>query len=86
MNRADRLVSDDTELGREKEHTRKALQVNVYLDWMLADSRASDQLHSGQEEGEEVRVGDEEEKEIEQRVPAAIMAPEVPCVPVVKKK
>ena len=28
MNREDRLVSDETELGREKEHIRKALQVN----------------------------------------------------------
>ena len=31
MNRADRLVSDETELQREKDHTRKALQVNGYL-------------------------------------------------------
>ena len=38
MNRADRLVSDVTELVREKEHIRKALYVNGYLDWMLVDS------------------------------------------------
>ena len=33
MNRADRLKSDETELGREKEHIRKTLQLNGYLDW-----------------------------------------------------
>ena len=32
MNRADRLVSDEIELQREKDHIRKALQVNGYLD------------------------------------------------------
>ena len=37
MNRVDRLVSDETELWREKEHIRKALQVNGYLDWILTD-------------------------------------------------
>ena len=31
MNRADRLVSDETDLGREKEHIRKALQVKGYI-------------------------------------------------------
>ena len=28
MNRVDRLVSDENEVGREKEHIRKALQVH----------------------------------------------------------
>ena len=54
MNRADRLVSDETELGREKEHITKALQLNGYQDWMLVDSWVSDKLDPGQEErGEE---------------------------------
>ena len=39
MNRADRLVSEKTELEKEKDHIRKALKVNGYLDWMLADAR-----------------------------------------------
>ena len=39
-----RLVTDESELGREKEHTRK--------DWMLADSHMSDQSDPGQEEEE----------------------------------
>ena len=51
MNRADRLVSDETELGKETEHIRKALQVNSYPDWMLVDSQLSDQLDPEQEEG-----------------------------------
>ena len=86
MNRTDRLVSDETELGREKEHIRNALQVNAYPDWMLADSWVSDQLDPGQEEGAFVIEGEEEEKEVEQIVPATTMEPEVPCVPVAKKK
>ena len=53
MNRVDRLVSDETELGRDKEHKRKALQVNGYPNWTLADSGMADQLDAGQEEGEE---------------------------------
>ena len=36
MNRVDRFVSDETELGREKEHIRKALQVNGYPDWKVS--------------------------------------------------
>ena len=67
-NRADRLVSDEMELGMEKEHIRKALQVNGYPDWMLADSRMSDQLYPGQEEEEEVKEGEDEKKEVVQRV------------------
>ena len=47
LNRADRMVSDGIELGREKDHMRKALQVNGYLDWMLADARMLDQLDPG---------------------------------------
>ena len=43
MNRVDRMVSDETELWREKVHIRKALQVNGYLDWMVADAWMSDQ-------------------------------------------
>ena len=42
MNRADRLVNDETELATEKEHIRKAFQVNSSLDYMLADSRVCD--------------------------------------------
>ena len=38
MNRADRLVSKETELGREKDHIRQALKVNGYLDWMVVDA------------------------------------------------
>ena len=37
MKRADKLVSEETELGREKGHIGKALKVNGYPDWMLAD-------------------------------------------------
>ena len=51
MNRVDRLVSEETELGREKEHIRNALHVNGYLDWMLADSCASNESDSVQEGG-----------------------------------
>ena len=79
MNRADRLVSDKNELEKEKEHIMKALQVNGYPDWMLADSWVSDQLDPGQEEGEQVREGKEKEKEVELRVLATTMAPQVPC-------
>ena len=82
MNRSDRLVSDKTELGRDKVHVRNALQVNSYPDWMLTDSQMSDPLDPGQEEGE----GEEEEKEVEQRGPATTMAPEGPHGPVAKKK
>ena len=60
MNRVDRLVSDETELGREKKHIRKALQVNGYPDWMLVDSRMSDQLYPGQEEEVDVKEGEDE--------------------------
>ena len=45
MNRAKKLVNDETELGREKDHIRKELQVNGYPD------QISDQLDPGQEEG-----------------------------------
>ena len=48
-------MSDETELRREKEHTRKALQVKGYLDWILVDSWVSDQLNQGQEGREEVK-------------------------------
>ena len=68
MNMVDRLVSEETELGREKDHIRKALRVNRYPDWMLADSRMSDQCDPGQEEREDVRKGEDEEKEVEQSV------------------
>ena len=44
MNRTDRLVSDETELGWGKEHIRKALQVNGYPDWMLADLHVPNQM------------------------------------------
>ena len=40
----------------------------------------------GQEEGEGVKEGGEEEIEVEQRLPSTTMALEVPCVLVVKKK
>ena len=83
MKSADRLVSEDTELGREKDHIRKTLTVNGYPDWMLADSWMSDQWDPGQEEEKEVKEGEDEEKELEQRVPATTMAPQVP---VTKKK
>ena len=43
MNSADRLVSEETEFGKEKDHIRKALRMNGYLDWMLADSQMFDQ-------------------------------------------
>ena len=52
MNRADRLVSYEPELGWEKENIRKVLLGNVYPDWMLVDSQMSDQLDPGQEEEE----------------------------------
>ena len=55
--RAHRLVSEKTELGREKDHIRKALRVNGYPDWMLADSWMSGQCDPGQEEREDVREG-----------------------------
>ena len=86
MNRVDRMVSDETELGREKEYTRKALQVTDYSDRMLAESQMSDQLDPGQEEEEDVKERKDEEKEVEQRVPATSKAPEGPWVPVAKKK
>ena len=87
MDRADRMmVTDETELGREKEHIRKALKVNGYLDWMLADSQLSDQLYPGQEEDEDVKEGEDEEKEVEQSVPATTMAPEGPWIPRAKTK
>ena len=66
MNRADRLVSDQTEFGREKEHTRKALKVNEYLDWVLAISHLSDQLDSVHDGAEEEKGVEEEAKEVEQ--------------------
>ena len=34
--------------------------------------------------GGEVKEGEEEEKEVERRVPATTMAPEIPSVPLVK--
>ena len=52
VSRADRLVSDEMELRREKEHIRKALWVNSCPDWMLVDLHASDQLDLVQEERE----------------------------------
>ena len=53
MNRADRLVSGETELKKEREHIRKALQINGYPDWMLGDSWLADQQNPGVEENEE---------------------------------
>ena len=85
MNRADRLVSDETELRREKDHIRKALQVNGYPDWMLADDRMSDQLDPGQAKGVDGKEGVEVKDEVEQRVPPTT-ALEGPCAPVAKKK
>ena len=41
MNRADKFVNDETELGRKKKHMRKVLQVNSCPDWMLVDSWVS---------------------------------------------
>ena len=84
MNRADRLVSEETELGRERDHIRQALKVNGYPDWMLVDSRMSDQWDSVEEE-EDGRDG-KEEKEVKQRAPATAKSPEGPRVPVTKKK
>ena len=52
MNRVDRLVSDETEFRREKDHIRKALQVNSYPDWMLVDDQMS--YKSDPAQGEEV--------------------------------
>ena len=71
-------MGDETELRREKVHTGKALQVNMYsyLDWMLADSHASDQSDPVQEEEEEEKEVGEEEKEVDQRVATTTMAPE----------
>ena len=40
VNRPDRLVSEETELEKEKDNIRKALKINEYPDWML--SRCSD--------------------------------------------
>ena len=45
---------------------------------MLADSYASDQSHPVQEDLEEEKVGEEEDAEVEQRVPATTTAPEAP--------
>ena len=72
------------ELGREKEHIRKALQVNAYLHWMLEDSWMSDQSYSGQEEEEDVKEGEDEKNEVEQRLPTTSKAFEGPRVPVTK--
>ena len=83
---ADRLVSEETELGNEKDHIRQVLKVNGYPDWMLVDSRMSDQWDPREEEEEEVREGEEEDKEVKQRVPATTKSPEGPRVPVTKKK
>ena len=79
MNKADRLVSDETELQREKDHIRKALQVNGYPDWMMVKDRMLDQLDPAQDEGVE------EKDEVEQRVPPTTTALEGPCAPVAKK-
>ena len=38
MNRAYRLVSNENELGRGKEHIKTVLQVSRYPNWMLVDS------------------------------------------------
>ena len=46
----------------------------------------SDQLDPGQEEGEDVKEGEEKEKKVEHRVPATTMAPASLHVPVAKKK
>ena len=85
MNSADRLVRDETELRWEKDHIRKALQVNGYLDWMLADDRMSDQLDPGQDEGVDGTEGVEKD-EMEQSVPPTTTAFEGPCAPVARKK
>ena len=53
---------------------------------MLADSHASNQLDPVLEDREEEKEVAENEKEVEQRVPATIMTPGAPLVPVVKKK
>ena len=46
----------------------------------------ADQLDPGQEEEVDVKEGDNEEKEVEQRVSSTTKAPEGPRVPVAKKK
>ena len=79
-NRADRLVSEEAELEKKKDHITKALKVNGYPDWMLADTRVSDQCNLGQEEGQDG------EKEVEQTVLATTKAHEGPWVPVTTKK
>ena len=86
MNRGDRLVSDETELGREKDDIRKSLQVNGYLDWMFVDAQMVDQLDPGKDERMDGTEGVEENGEVEQSMPATTMAPEGPCAPVAKKK
>ena len=75
MDRVDRLVSDETELERDNDHIRKALQVNRYPNWLLADTRMSDQLDPGREEGVGGIECAEEKDEVEQRVPATTTAP-----------
>ena len=79
-------MSDQTELVREKDHIRKALQVNGHPDWMLVDARMSAQLDLGQEEVVDGIEGVEEKDEVEQRVSATTTASEGPCAPAVKKK
>ena len=85
INRVDRLVSDETQLRREKDHIRKALQVNRYLDWMMADNRMLDQLDPAQDQGVDGTEEVEEKDEVEQRVPPTTTALEGPCAPVAKK-
>ena len=86
MNRADRLVSDKTELRTEKDDIKKALQVNGYMDWMMADDRMLDQLDQTQDTGADGAEGIEEKDEVEQGVPRTTMVLEGPCAPVAKKE
>ena len=48
-------MNDKTELMWDKDPIRKALQVNGYPDWMLAEPCVSDHLDQLQEEREEER-------------------------------
>ena len=54
-------------MGRERDHNRQALEMNGYPDFMLADSRMSDQWDPGEEGEEDGREGKGEEREVKQR-------------------
>ena len=79
-------MSDETELRREKDYIRKALQVNSYPDWMLADNRTSDQLDPPQDKEVDRTEGVEQYDEVEQRVSPTTMALAGPCAQAIKRK